>query len=193
MSQLKAVTLTTRNKLLRGIWNVVWLVLFRPTPRPFHSWRCFLLKLFGAKIAGTCYVYPSARIWAPWNLEMGRCATLADYVDCYSVAKIRVGDYSTVSQYSFLCSASHDYCDPAILHGPEMPLMVAPITIGDRVWITADVFVAPGVTIGDGAVVVARSTVVDDVAAWTVMAGNPAAIRGMRELRSHPSQKGSLQ
>lgn len=74
-----------------------------------------------------------------------------------------------------------------------MPLISAPITIGDRVWITADVFVAPGVTIGDGAVILARSTVVDDVPAWTIMAGNPAEIQGPRELRTHSDQKDSLQ
>nr|WP_245960822.1 hypothetical protein [Wenzhouxiangella sediminis] len=65
-----------------------------------------------------------------------------------------------------------------------MPLVAAPITIGERAWVTADVFVAPGVTIGDGAVILARSTVVEDVPAWTVMGGNPAAPQGPRKLRS---------
>lgn len=120
---------------------------------------------------------------------MGEHSNLADNVDCYSVDKIRIGVYSTVSQYSFLCSASHDYRDPTILQGPKMPLVTAPITIGDRVWITADVFVAPGVKIGDGAVILAKSTVVDAVPAWTVMAGNPAVKKGPRELRSPLDKK----
>lgn len=115
---------------------------------------------------------------------MGKHSTLADNVDCYSVDKIRIGSYSTVSQYSFLCSASHDYLDPAILTKPQLPLLSGPITIGERAWITADVFVAPGVTIGDGAVVLARATVLHDVPAWTVVAGNPAVTKGPRELRS---------
>ena len=55
-----------------------------------------------------------------------------------------------------------------------MPLVAAPITIGDRVWITADVFVGPGVTIGDGAVVTARSSVFSDLPPWMVARGNPA-------------------
>jgi putative colanic acid biosynthesis acetyltransferase WcaF len=55
-----------------------------------------------------------------------------------------------------------------------MPLVAAPITIGDRVWITADVFVGPGVTIGDGAVVTARSSVFGDLPPWMVARGNPA-------------------
>jgi putative colanic acid biosynthesis acetyltransferase WcaF len=161
--------LTLGNKIARAIWQIVWLFLYRPTPRVFHAWRCLLLRIFGAKLGKAVHPYPSARVWAPWNLEMGDHACLSEGVDCYSVAKICIGAYSTVSQYSFLCTASHDHSFAA------MPLVAAPITIGERVWITADVFVGPGVTIGDGAVVTARSSVFSDLPPWMVARGNPAA------------------
>jgi len=164
----RAHTLSFGNKFGRAVWNLVWLVLYRPTPRPLHAWRSLLLRLFGAKLGKAVHSYPSARIWAPWNLEMGDHSCLSEQVDCYCVDKIKIGAYATVSQYSFLCTASHDYSDP------QMPLTTAPITIGQRAWITADVFVAPGVCIGDGAVVTARSSVFSDVESWTVAAGNPA-------------------
>ncbi len=99
---------------------------------------------------------------------MGDHACLSEGVDCYCVAKVRIGAYSTVSQYGFLCTASHDYSQSA------MPLVTAPIVIGERVWLTADVFVGPGVTIGDGTVVTARSSVFSDLPPWVVAAGNPA-------------------
>lgn len=102
---------------------------------------------------------------------------LSEWVDCYCVDKIRIGAHTTVSQYSFLCTASHDY------ESPGMPLVSAPITLGDRVWITADVFVGPGVTIGDGAVVTARSSVFSDIPAWMVARGNPAMPVRVRNLR----------
>jgi len=107
---------------------------------------------------------------------MGDHSCLSMGVDCYCVDKIRLGAHATVSQYSFLCTASHDYTDPA------MPLVTAPITIGESAWIAADVFVAPGVTIGDGAVVTARSTVLTDIDSWTVAAGYPAKTFKKREL-----------
>jgi putative colanic acid biosynthesis acetyltransferase WcaF len=160
--------LTIANKLARLLWQIVWRFFYRPTPRVFHSWRSFLLRIFGAKIGKSVHPYPSARIWAPWNLEMGDHSCLSENVDCYCVDKIHIGAHSTVSQYSFLCSASHDYTQEA------MPLVTAPITIGERVWITADVFVGPGVTIGDGAVVTARSSVFSDLPPWMVARGNPA-------------------
>jgi putative colanic acid biosynthesis acetyltransferase WcaF len=106
---------------------------------------------------------------------MGPHSCLADNVDCYCVAPIRVGEHATVSQYSYLCAASHDYRDI------EMPLVVAPIVIEAEAWVAADVFVGPGVRIGEGAVVGARSTVMHDVEPWSVVAGSPALRRGTRE------------
>lgn len=174
---LRPHRLSAANKVGRALWQVVWLVLYRPTPRIFHPWRCLLLRLFGARLGKAVHPYPSARIWAPWNLEMDDHSCLSEWVDCYCVDKIRIGAHTTVSQYSFLCTASHDY------ESPGMPLVSAPIALGDRVWITADVFVGPGVTIGDGAVVTARSSVFSDIPAWMVARGNPARPVRARNLR----------
>ena len=134
-----------------------------------------LLRLFGATIGKDAHPYPSAQIWAPWNLEMGNDSCLGDHTDCYSVDKITIGPHSTVSQYSFLCTASHDYQDPSL------PLVTAPIMIGAHAWIAADVFVGPGVAIGDGAVIGARSSVFRNIEPWTVVAGNPARVIKKRE------------
>lgn len=168
-------TLSFSNKVARTAWQIVWVLLYRPTPRSFHKWRCLLLRIFGARLGKGVLPYPTARIWAPWNLEMGDRACISEGVDCYCVDKIRIGAYATVSQYSFLCSASHDYTDPA------MPLITAPIILGEWSWITADVFVGPGVTIGDGAVITARSSVFNDVPEWIIASGNPAVPVKKRE------------
>jgi putative colanic acid biosynthesis acetyltransferase WcaF len=99
---------------------------------------------------------------------MGPHSCLSEYVDCYCVDRIVLGAYATVSQYSFLCTASHDFNDPTF------PLVVAPISIGDQAWVTAAVFIGPGVTIGEGAVLTARTVATKDVPAWMVVGGNPA-------------------
>lgn len=165
------------NRLARVLWTIVWSCLYRPSPKILHGWRRFLLRLFGSKIGQGVHPYPSTRIWAPWNLEMGDYSCLGDNTICYCVDMIRIGAHSTVSQYSFLCTASHDYTDPA------MPLTTAPIVMGERVWIAADVFVGPGVAIGDGAVIGARSSVYRNIEPWTVVAGNPAMFIKKREIR----------
>lgn len=157
------------NRLARAAWGVVYTLLFRPSPRFMHAWRRSLLRLFGAKLHPTARVYSSARIWAPWNLRMAEHSCVGDFTDIYSVAPVTLGPRSTVSHYSFLCAASHDF------ENPSQPLTVAPITIGENVWLAADVFVAPGVTIPDGVVVGARSSVfTSDLPAWHLCAGSPA-------------------
>ena len=112
------------NRAARLVWGAAWWLLFRPSPRPFYGWRRFLLRLFGARIARGARPFPSTRIWAPWNLEMGEYSCLGFGVDCYSVGRVRVGAHSTVSQYSYLCTATHDFEDP------DMALVTAPIEIG---------------------------------------------------------------
>lgn len=173
--RLQPALITTRNRLGRLMWTFVQATLYRPSPTLLHGWRRFLLRCFGADVGVGAHPYPKARIWAPWNLTMEAHSCLADHVDCYCVARISLGCHATVSQYSYLCAASHDYRDR------NLPLVAAPIVIEAEAWLAADVFVGPGVRIGEGAVVGARSTVMHDVAPWSVVAGAGAAVLGNRE------------
>ncbi|MBS3913415.1 MAG: putative colanic acid biosynthesis acetyltransferase [Bacteroidetes bacterium] len=166
------------SKIKRFIWNIVYLLLFRPTPGwALHGWRIFLLRCFGAKVGNNCKIYPSCRIWAPWNLELGSFVCLAEHVDCYSVALIKMGSKVTISQRSFICTASHDI---GLLN---RPLIHKPIEIADHAWVCAESFLAPGVIVGEGAVIGARSAVFKDVEAWSVVGGNPAKFIKKRILR----------
>lgn len=171
---LRAHPTSFASRCARLIWQIVWLLLFRPSPVFAHGWRRCLLRMFGAKVGTAAHPYPSARIWAPWNLVIGDNSCLASNVDCYCVDVVSIGKGVAVSQYSFLCTGSHNYNDPAF------PLITGPIFIGDKAWIAAGAFVGPNVRIGDGAVVAARASLVRDVESWTVVAGNPARVIGRR-------------
>ncbi|HXK59545.1 MAG TPA: putative colanic acid biosynthesis acetyltransferase [Acidobacteriota bacterium] len=165
-----------KSKLMRGLWRVVWCLLYRPSPTLFHAWRRFLLRLFHARIGKGAHPYPSARVWAPWNLVMEENSCLAFGVDCYCVAPIRIGAHATVSQYAHLCAASRD------VDRLDMPVIAAPITVAAGAWVAAGAFIGPGVTIGEGAVVGARSTVLHDVEPWTIVVGNPARFLRFRKV-----------
>jgi putative colanic acid biosynthesis acetyltransferase WcaF len=164
------------NRIARGLWGVVWVLFFRFTPVICFAWRHFILKLFGAKLGEGIHVYPSCRIWAPWNLEMGDYSCLSHEVDCYNVGRITLKEHATVSQYAFLCTATHDITDRG------MNLVVKPISIGQGVWVCAKAYVAPGVTLGEGSVAGAGAIVTKDVAEWSVVAGNPARFIKNREV-----------
>lgn len=160
--------LSLGNRTARVLWILIQNTGFRLSPRPFHSWRNLLLKLFGAQIGPGVHVYPKARIWAPWNLSMGAHSSFADDVDCYNVARVSVGIHVTVSQQAFLCTASHNY------NSPSFDLTASAIRIEDYVWIAAGAFVAPGAILREGSVAAARAVVIKEIPPWTVVAGNPA-------------------
>jgi putative colanic acid biosynthesis acetyltransferase WcaF len=54
------------------------------------------------------------------------------------------------------------------------------------VWVATDVFVAPGVRIGHGAVVGARSSVFRDIPPGTIAVGTPAKVIRLRKMRDEP-------
>jgi putative colanic acid biosynthesis acetyltransferase WcaF len=159
-------TIPKREKVLRQLWVLIYTLAFRPTPRGLaHRWRIFLLRLFGARIGRNCRISPTCFVWAPWNLEMGDYSALGDGVDCYTMDKVRIGSKVAVSQRTFLCTGSHD--TSTLLR----PLVTRPISIGDHAWIAAEVMICPGVNIGEGAVIGARSFVRRDMPAWYMCAG----------------------
>jgi len=160
--------LSLANKLLRLIWGVVWYILFLPSPRPLYGWRRLLLRLFGAKIGAGVRVYGSAKIYYPPNLTLETNSIVGPHVDVYCVAPVTVGEDSMISQYSYLCAASHDYTQESL------PLIASPIVVGEQTWICARAFVGPGVTIGRRSVIAACSVVVKDVEDSVVVGGNPA-------------------
>ncbi len=157
-----------QNKVARVIWNFIYLIGFKYSPRPLHAWRSFILRLFGAKIGKRVHIYPKVKIWAPWNLEVHDEVGVADGVDLYSQGKIILEYRAIVSQRSYICTGTHDFT----LKGH--PLFTKPIKISKFAWIAAEAFVGPGITIGEGAVVGARAAVFKDVDPWTVVGGNPA-------------------
>jgi putative colanic acid biosynthesis acetyltransferase WcaF len=165
-----AKSYSASNRLGRFLWWTVYTALFRYSPRPLHRWRSFLLRCFGARLGSGCHIYASARIWAPWNLECGSWACIADDAEVYNPVTVSLGEGVVVSQGAYLCAASHDYADP------EFPLIHGAIVVGKRSWVAARAIVLMGVTIGEGSVIGAGSVVTKDVPPNTVCAGNPARI-----------------
>ena len=170
-------THSSANKAGRLLWQAVWLLLFRPMPWFWHAPRRALLRLFGARIGRGAQIMPSVHIWAPWNLSLGDHATVSHGVDLYDVDRIEIGAHATISQRSFLCTATHD------IDHPHMPLMTAPIRVGAGAWVCAEAYVHPGVEIGVDAVAGVRAVVLHDVPPGQVVGGNPAKFLRMRNVQ----------
>lgn len=164
------------NRVARFAWGIVWALFFCTTPRFLHGWRNFLLRLFGAKIGCHVHIYPTVKIWAPWNFIVGDFVGIGNQVNVYCMAPIQIGNYAVISQGVHLCAGSHDF------NRGNFQLITAPISIGDRSWICADAFVGLGVSVAEGVVLGARSlTSKSIVEGWTVWAGIPAKKIGIRD------------
>ena len=155
-------------RMKRLVWSVVWTLLYRPSPRPLHSWRALLLRTFGARIGSNCHFYPKSKIWAPWNLICDDQVTAADGAEIYNPSPMTFGSHAILSQDSYLCGATHDYDDP------DFPLIAFAMQVGAYSWICARASVAPGANVGEGAVLGLGSVATRDLDPWTVYAGVPA-------------------
>jgi putative colanic acid biosynthesis acetyltransferase WcaF len=164
------------HRVYRALWQGTWLMLASWTPPAFHPWRRLLLRAFGANVHEWCDVRGSARVWYPPNLTMGEGALIGPRVICYNMSQIKLEKYALVSQGAHLCGGNHD------IDSPGFELFSKPILLRARSWVAADAFVAPGVTIGEGAVLGARGVALSDLEPWTVYIGNPALPRRKRKV-----------
>ncbi len=150
------------------LWGLTWHLLFRLSPPPLHGWRRFLLRLFRARIDPTATIAPSVRVDYPWNLAVDREVVIAHNVIINCMGRVDIGAGTRISQYAHLCAGTHDYLRR------DMKIVSRPITIGKGVWIAADAFVGPKVTIGDRSLLAARSSAFSDLPSGYVCIGEPA-------------------
>ena len=149
------------------LWWCVRALFFRLSFHTANGFRSWLLRMFGARIGRGVILGPTVYITHPWKLEIGDYSQIGDHVWLYSIEAIVIGKHAMVSQKSFLCTGGHDYTRR------EMPFVGRPILVGDGTWVCADCFVGPGVNIGSGSVVGAKSAVLSDLPEMMVCHGVP--------------------
>ncbi len=168
------------NVLKVQLWWAVQATLFAGSPQILYRWRAFLLRLFGAKIGKNVVIRPSVKITYPWKLTVGDYAWVGDDAVLYTLGEINIGAHAVISQKGYLCTGSHDYTSA------HFDINAAPIVIGEKCWLATDLFVAPGVTIGHGTVVGARSSVFKSLPANAICRGNPAVVTRQRVQKVTP-------
>jgi putative colanic acid biosynthesis acetyltransferase WcaF len=166
---------TLGEKATRVAWATVEGTVFRLSPHNAYAWRGFLLKLFGAKIGKGVRIRRTAKIEIPWNLTIGDHSEVGDAAILYCLGPVTLGRFVTISQYAHLCAGTHE------TRTRRMELIRPPITIGDDVWVAADAFVGPGVTIGDRTILGARASAFHDLPSDVVAVGSPARAVKKRE------------
>ena len=160
------------------LWWIVQDTLFRCSPQACYGWRNFLLRIFGARIGSNVRLRQTVRVTYPWKLTIGDFVWVGDDCTFYNLEEISLGSHVALAHQVYLCTGLHDYTDVAF------PISAQPIRIEDEVWLTNHVFVGPGVTVGQGAVVGTRSTVLQDLPRGMVCYGSPARAVKPRFMRT---------
>jgi len=133
-----------------------------------YGWRRFLLRLFGAQIGKNVLVRPTARFTYPWKIIIGDHSWIGDDAVLYSLGDIVIGSNVVISQRSYVCTGTHDW------NVPSFDIVAEKIVIHNEAWVATDVFIGPGVTIGKGTVVGARSSVLGELPSMVIAVGTPA-------------------
>lgn len=124
--------------------------------------------MFGAKIGQGVEIKSGVKVKFPWRLEVADHSWIGEDVWIDNLATVRIGANCCISQGAYLCTGSHDWSRSSF------DLIIRSIDVRDGAWIAARAVVAPGVTIGEGAVLSLGSVAASDLAPWTVHAGVPA-------------------
>jgi maltose O-acetyltransferase len=164
----------------QGIHPRLLLARLLMAPLPPHvgtRLRPALLRLAGFRIGRGSVFWGRPTITGPrdlgWRLTIGRYTWINDGCFLDLGAPITIGDRVALGMQVLIMTNSHE------LGGPEQrsgAVTARPVTIGDGAWIGARATILPGVTIGRGAVVAAGAVVAQDVPANTLVGGVPARV-----------------
>jgi putative colanic acid biosynthesis acetyltransferase WcaF len=158
------------SKWLELLWIFLrWAFFMTPIPYP-SSLKAALLRSCGAKVGRRVVIRSLVNISFPWRLEIGDDVWIGDGVWILSLARVTVESNVCISQRSYLCSGTHDY------RKDTFDLITKPIRIREGSWIASGALVGPGVEVGPNSVISAGSVALRNVAAHTVVRGNPAEI-----------------
>jgi putative colanic acid biosynthesis acetyltransferase WcaF len=191
MGEARPITKLLYRALRRGLPPEDWLLNHVVCRIPLVASRMSWYARFGVDLEDhhTGVIMLGSQVHEPKRLRVGRNCAIGKQCVLDARGDITIGRDVNISSHAQLQTAKHLIDDPDFAHD------YSPITIGDRAWIAEGAMVLGGVTIGEGAIVTARSVVTKDVAAFSVVGGVPARpIRERsRDLRYHLSWRPNWQ
>jgi putative colanic acid biosynthesis acetyltransferase WcaF len=140
--------------------QVLWLLLSGLVVRRWWcpaSLRVAILRAFGASIGSGVLIRHDVKIHWPWKLTVGDHCWIGEETWILNLEPVTIGTQVCISQGVLLCTGSHDR------RSPSFEFDNAPISVGDGAWVAARATVLRGVHIGQRAVVGATALVTKDV------------------------------
>jgi len=154
--------------LRRALWYVVNATFFDSWLHLGSSFKCGILRAFGARIGARVVIKPRVNIKYPWHLEVGDDVWIGEGVWLDNLARIAIGSNVCLSQDAYLLTGNHDYSDPCF------GLITREIVVEEGAWVGARAIVCPGVRLGRQAVITVGSVATRDAEPDGIYRGNPA-------------------
>lgn len=133
--------------------------------------RNLFSKLTGKEIDSTLGLFPPFYTDCGKNITIGKNVFINACCRFQDQGGITIGDGTLIGHNTTIATLNHDFAPHCRANITPMPVF-----IGKNVWIGSDCTILPGVEIGDGAIIGAGSVVTKNVAANTIVAGNPAKV-----------------
>jgi acetyltransferase-like isoleucine patch superfamily enzyme len=140
---------------------------------PYNVRHFYLRKFCGVKIGSNSSIAMGCFITGE-NIIIGNNTVINRFTYLDGRAGVEIGDNVNISHYTLVQTLTHDP------QSPDFVCLIKPVVIESDSWVGARVVILPGVRIGRGAVVGAGSVVTKNVPSYSIVAGNPARIIGLR-------------
>lgn len=154
------------------------MLLHLTTYIPSHTIRNWIWRTFGLKLGKASTLHTGIRVFDPRHIRVGEGTIIgyATFIDGRD--KVTIGNHVDIASEVMIYNSEHD------ISSPDFAPILAPVKIGDYVFIGPRAIILPGVTIGDGAVIAAGAVVTKDVEPATIVGGVPAKVIGERSLKN---------
>ena len=126
-------------------------------------------ELYNGGLDATSYIMPPLQIDFGCQMKIGKSVFVNHSLTCMAAGGITIEDGVMIGPNVRIVTDNHDLEN-------RMVLRCKPVHIGRNAWIGVGAIILPGVTIGENAVVAAGAVVTKDVAANTIVGGNPAKL-----------------
>ena len=180
--------------LLRLLKRLYWDLCDKSERQYYVYWLIFQIPgLFGNQLRGRFLgnrmkhagknftVLAGTRFRSIENLSVGDNVSIGYDNFIQALGSVTIGDNVLLAPGVKIWSVNHGYKDTNIFIRNQMQSL-APVSIGNDVLVGANTFILPGVSIPDGAVIVAGSVVgKKSYKPYSIIAGNPARVIGFRD------------
>ena len=161
-------------RLLPAFVSGFFMALFRYIPsRLGVAIRYPLVRRLAKRCGKVVAVFDSVYLFGLRNMEFGDNVSVQPM--CYIDASggLKIGSDVSIAHGTTIMTTDHDYSKPD-QNIRDAPVIMAPVLIGNNVWIGAGARILAGVSIGENVVIGAGAVVTKDIPSFTIFAGVPA-------------------